>query len=132
MMLTLMMCFSVMSCNKDDSITPPIYTPIYTAAFGGMLSINGSLTINDDVVELNKPYIVKRGDILKFIDTGVDVHHPPLWLYPINGGSPILARAEYIEEGVTYGEIIVATNGIAISVASSQGQDDVNLTYIVN
>jgi hypothetical protein len=122
MMLTLMMCFSVMSCNKDDSITPPIYTPIYTAAFGGMLSINGSLTIN----------IVKRGDILKFIDTGVDVHHPPLWLYPINGGSPILARAEYIEEGVTYGEIIVATNGIAISVASSQGQDDVNLTYIVN
>ena len=127
-MMTLMMCLiTIVSCVKDEMLLPS-----YTAAFGGMVSVNGSLTINGDGVKLNTPYIVKRGDILKFIDTGVDVNHPPIWLYPTNGGSPLLVSAAYTEEGVTYGEIIVATNGIAISVASSQGQDDVNLTYIIN
>lgn len=115
---------SFTSCEKEEE--QDIITNYKKAAFGGMLSTNGSLTINGKPAELNKVYDVKKGDVLKFIDPGVDIVTPGWTLYSTNGGPDIIIPGS-TEEGVTYGEIIIESG----SVANSYGQADVNLTYIV-
>jgi hypothetical protein len=111
------------SCSKEDD---GIITNYKKAAFGGMISSNGSLTINGNPAVLNQVYDVKKGDVLKFIDNGNDIYHQGFTWYSTTG-SPNIVNPGTIEQGLTYGEIIIETG----SVANSYGQDDVNLTYIV-
>lgn len=112
---------SFTSCEKEE--LPINYKK---AAFGGMLSANGKLTINGKPAELNKVYEVKKGDKLVFRDPGVDIVTPGWTLYSTTGG-PNIVHPSTVEQGVTYGEIIIESG----SVANSYGQADVNLTYTV-
>jgi hypothetical protein len=112
---------SFTSCEKEE--LPINYKK---AAFGGMLSSKGKITINGKTAVLNKVYEVKKGDVLQFFDTGDDIVTPGFTLYSTTGG-PDIVYPSTTEHGPTYGEIIIETG----SVASSYGQVDVNLTYTV-
>jgi hypothetical protein len=112
---------SFTSCEKEE--LPINYKK---AAFGGMLSSKGKVTINGKPAVLNQVYEVKKGDVLKFTDPGDDIVTPGWTLYSTTGG-PNIVHPSTTEHGVTYGEIIIETG----SVANSYGQVDVNLTYTV-
>ena len=114
---------SFTSCEKEED---ELIINYKKAAFGGMLSPNGSLTINGKPAELNKVYEVKKGDKLVFSDPGVDIVTPGWTLYSTTGGPDITIPGS-TEHGATYGEIIIESG----SVANSYGQVDVNLTYTV-
>ena len=110
------------SCSKDEDKI----VSYKKAAFGGMLSSKGKVTINGVTKELNTVYNVKKGDILKFVDTGDDIFTQGWTLYSTTGG-PNIVYPSTTQQGVTYGEIIIESG----SVANSYGQVDVNLTYTV-
>jgi len=112
----------ISTCSKDEDKI----VSYKKAAFGGMLSSKGKVTINGITKELNTVYNVKKGDILKFIDTGDDIVTPGWTLYSTTGG-PNIVHPSTVEQAATYGEIIIESG----SVANSWGQDDVNLTYTV-
>ncbi len=114
-----LMIFS--SCEKEK-ITESETLSLKKAAFGGMLSSRGKLTINGKPASLNVIYDVKKGDVLKFIDPGDDWVTPPS--FDLSGNQ---VGGGLVQHGLTYGEIIIESG----SVANSQGSVDVNLSYIV-
>ena len=125
-LLTLGLGLTLFSCKKED-IKPN--TVKHTVTFGGYLSVNGTVTINGVVKSLSIPYDVKVGDVLRFDDTGADIVHPDIWLYPSgNGGSPLLAQAGWTEQGETCGIIIVDGGSAAQQLDS---YSDIHLKYIV-
>jgi len=116
---------SFTSCTKENDELQNVRE--VNAAFGGTLSQNGTVTINGIPVQINEVYKVKTGDVLRFVDPGVDIFHQGFTLYSTTGGPNIVVSEDRWEQGFTYGEIIVDLG----SVATSAGQDDVNLTYII-
>lgn len=113
--------FFLSSCSKEDA------SSYKKAAFAGAASSKAKMTCNGKTQSLNTPFDVEKGDKLVFTDPGNDIVTPPTYLYPTNGGSPIMISPGGTTQGFTYGEIQI--NGV--SVATSGTAADVSLNYTV-
>ncbi len=129
-----LMAVAISSCKKEETIVKSNNLVYKTAFFSGtqsknlILTVNGSRTFDGPYIILNKSIQVKKGDVLKYVDTGEDIIITPE--EPIYQCCPFVIvgyNPAVIQQGFVYGSIVV-DNQI---VKTSQGQDDVNLTYTV-
>lgn len=127
MLLTGLLVFT--SCSKEkDTPKPKVEEKTYIVALASGNSISAVMTING-VVKTDGVYTgIVKGSVIKIDDVGNDIVHPPIYLYPTNGGSPIVGIAGYTEEDPTVGSIMVD----GVFVATNFGEkDDTHLIYTI-
>ena len=114
-LISILMCLSLLSCKKEEFIQPQRYV-----LFAGYLSENSYVRINGSDVSISlielpnltdsayygPMYEVKSGDILEYVDYGVDTD---------------------TTQGYTYGVILIDNK----PVREYSGHGDCILTYIV-
>lgn len=127
--LILALLLSVTACKKSEkSSQEPEAEQTHYIAFGGTLSSNGHVYINNVEKTLNVIYEVKKGDVAKFTDTGNDIIHPPGYVINTPNG-PITSVGPYTEQGYTHGSIVFDGGTV---VAHYEGNGDCNISYKVN
>lgn len=118
---------SLMSCQKENIEKTKHYVSFVGDIDNGYCKINGKVCQTASSLDGKPIYECYTGDVLEYVDNGIDQTYAPVYMYPIGGGTPTLLSPGGVNQGYTNGYIVVDTQ----IVKQYEGNGDAHLTYTI-